>query len=493
VADRICDHITRTHRIDPRTNPVTFGRLRMLAETIKVQLSVQSEASMEITDIGYGDGGQPLKASFRMTRDELEQAVGELVSRTIEVSRFSIETIGMKVDQFDRIILVGGATRMPMVQRAVQEFFQKPPHIKINPDEVVALGAAIQAYSLNRTKQKAGREPAPAAKALESARASAAPAAAVTGPGPGGIAPPVPELPIIMPGQPQAEAPQGASALGSAPRMPTILGIPGPQGATTGIAEIARAAPTLTFSPPPAPVAPLGVPTAPAAFTPMELAQAFAAQPPSKPQSPQLRSPVPPGPAPSPPETPQNATAIELDLEPDPSSWRLDKSFQAPNQAPPSAPPLAAAEPLRAIAPRAEAPLLIDVTPLSLRVETVAGFCEKLIAANTPVPCDRTKVFRTASDNQTQVVVRVAQGESNRFDENTYLGEVELAGIPAAPRGDVRIAVTFELDADGILNVRACDEKSGHAAAATLKLLGANTDASDVAMMMARQQKHNVH
>jgi molecular chaperone DnaK len=138
-----------------------------------------------------------------------------------------------------------------------------------------------------------------------------------------------------------------------------------------------------------------------------------------------------------------------------------------------------AASPVASPAPRMAAPLLIDVTPLSLRVETVAGFCDVLIAANTAVPCDRTRSFLTAADGQTTVIIRVAQGESNRFAENTYLGELELSGLTAAPRGETQIAVTFEIDADRQTQAR-------------LQLLGAQTDPKDVEDMMKRQAQHAV-
>jgi molecular chaperone DnaK len=138
------------------------------------------------------------------------------------------------------------------------------------------------------------------------------------------------------------------------------------------------------------------------------------------------------------------------------------------------------------------APLLIDVTPLSLNVETVGGYCDILIGANTAIPCDRTRIFLTAADAQTTVRVRVSQGESRRFTENTYLGECELTGLKAAPRGETKIAVTFEIDADGILNVRAKDPSTGLTAQARLKLLGATTEAGDVAEMMKRQERHAV-
>jgi molecular chaperone DnaK len=132
------------------------------------------------------------------------------------------------------------------------------------------------------------------------------------------------------------------------------------------------------------------------------------------------------------------------------------------------------------------------VTPLSLGVEVAGGFTDVLITANTPVPCDRTRVFLTASDGQTAVVVRVAQGESKKFDENTRLGDLELSGLKAAPRGEVQIAVIFEIDADGILNVRARDVASGRGTAAKMHLLGGQTDAGAVAEMVARQERHQL-
>jgi molecular chaperone DnaK len=153
---------------------------------------------------------------------------------------------------------------------------------------------------------------------------------------------------------------------------------------------------------------------------------------------------------------------------------------------PPSAPPVPPAAPS---APQ-PAPLLIDVTPLSLGVETAGGFCDVLLEANTPVPCDRTRSFTTAADVQTVVVVRVAQGESKRFDENTFLGELELSGLASAPRGETQIAVTFVIDPDGILDVRARDVKTGRETAARLQLVGAQTSPAEIEAMRARQAAH---
>jgi molecular chaperone DnaK len=135
-------------------------------------------------------------------------------------------------------------------------------------------------------------------------------------------------------------------------------------------------------------------------------------------------------------------------------------------------------------------PLLIDVTPLALSVETVGGFADEILEANTPVPCDRTRSFTTATDAQTTVCVRIAQGAGKRFDDNTFLGQLELSGIAPAERGAAEIAVTFEIDADGILNVRAKDSKTGRETRARMNLVGAQTDPADIEAMRARQLAH---
>lgn len=119
-------------------------------------------------------------------------------------------------------------------------------------------------------------------------------------------------------------------------------------------------------------------------------------------------------------------------------------------------------------------PLLLDVTPLSLGVEVVGGYVNKLIERNSPVPCQCTRTFATASDNQALVRIRVSQGEEGRFDQNTVLGEVQLSGLSPGPRGSVKINVSFSLDESGMLQVSAHDPKTGVAANAILMLAGVN-------------------
>ncbi|HSO31017.1 MAG TPA: Hsp70 family protein, partial [Labilithrix sp.] len=131
------------------------------------------------------------------------------------------------------------------------------------------------------------------------------------------------------------------------------------------------------------------------------------------------------------------------------------------------------------------APVLVDVTPRGLVVETAGGYTDTIIPRNAKIPCERTRRFATGRDMQTTVRVRVGQGEHNLFPQNTFLGEVELSGLRPAPRGEVVVAVTFEVDADGTLRIRARDVQTGQEARATLQLVGV-ADESSVVMMINR-------
>jgi molecular chaperone DnaK len=428
VAERMADDLLKTHRFDARAQPLAFAKLRLYAERMKRELSTAEEYTLVVDDLVPGDRGRSVKWNIRMTRPELEWASLALVERTFAVCQRALDAAGARPGELDRVVLVGGATRMPMVARKVEQFFGRPPIVRINPDEVVSLGAAIQAALLDRGRQKT-REPMVHPIIDEHSIVEPAPMEA---PPPGEV----PMLPLVGPHarvvQPREEvaahvAPDFLPGISS---RPLVFDMPAQRDAPRIELELAQPEPTKALKPPPLPA------------------------------------------------------KRTLRLEPPPPLAE-------------ATPPLAASHtmsiPVEAIAPpkpRPAAPLLIDVTPLSLCVETVGGFCDVLIDANTPVPCDRTRPFATASDGQTVVRVRVAQGASKRFAENTFLGELELQGIAAAPRGETRIAVTFEIDADGILNVRARDMKTGQETAASMQLVGAHAGPADIEAMQARQMAH---
>ena len=135
---------------------------------------------------------------------------------------------------------------------------------------------------------------------------------------------------------------------------------------------------------------------------------------------------------------------------------------------------------------RPPTPVLVDVTPRALLVETAGGFSDVIVPRNAKIPCERTRAFTTSSDMQTGVVVRVAQGEDAFFDQNTFLGQLELVGLRPGPRGAVTIQVRFEVDEGGTLKVSATDVATGKQAQALLQLVGI-AGAQGVAVMQARQ------
>jgi len=120
--------------------------------------------------------------------------------------------------------------------------------------------------------------------------------------------------------------------------------------------------------------------------------------------------------------------------------------------------------------------LLLDVTPLSLGIETLGGVFTRLIHRNTTIPTKKSQVFSTAADNQTKVSIKVAQGEREMAADNKFLGEFELGGIPMSPRGHPQIEVTFDIDANGIMNVAAKDKASGKATSITIRSSGGLSD-----------------
>jgi molecular chaperone DnaK len=461
-----------------------------------VALSAKEDATIELNDVVRGDGGVFLQTTFLLKRGDLERIALPLIERTLETCRFSIETIGLKLNEIERIILVGGSTRMPLVVRKVEEYFKKPATGRVNPDEVVALGAAIQASALSRVgRDKVAVPPTPSPFAPVPSRPPTVPpfapvvSAAVT------ARPPAPDPTISSLDESRRPTPLGSPALGAS-ASPT----PPPSGPGLDGEDEANLRPP-SIPPPNIPEfdAELVLPKTsqrPAAKNPPPL--------PSKAQRPGEQTRLPtantvPKPAPistglvsaSGPASGRPSAAAPIN---DPPSGRYSQhapvntggQARSPGS---SLPPRS--NPDMSIS-RRPPPLLIDVTPISLGVETAGGFCDFLISANTPVPCDRTRVFLTASDGQTTVVVKVAQGESERFEENTYLGDLHLTGLVPAARGEVQVAVTFEIDVDGILNVRAKDEGSGRETAARLHMVGTQSEAGEVQEMMARQTRQEL-
>jgi molecular chaperone DnaK len=131
-------------------------------------------------------------------------------------------------------------------------------------------------------------------------------------------------------------------------------------------------------------------------------------------------------------------------------------------------------------------PILLDVTPRALGIAVAGGYAEPIVERNVPVPVEQTRVFSTSIENQTKVIIQVCQGESRRFDQNAPLGELTLAGLRGGVRGAVKIEVTFKVDTNGILRVRARDPETGLATEAAVNVRGTMSE-GEVAAAASRQ------
>lgn len=592
IAERMAEACLAEHRLDAREAPQIFERLRVAAERMKVALSASPEHTERIEELSYGARGRAVDFSFSMTRGELDALASPIVEQTFEVCRSALGIARLDPDDFDQVVLVGGSTRLPLVIQRVREFFGRSPLDRISPDEVVAIGAAIQANALgspHRRRSSVPRPPMPAARTTES----------TVGPHPASSGksqpPPLPQRKTDPFGHQRSSPPRA--------HMPTMLGVAPPADENGGPRR--RRTTGLGLGPAPAPPG-----EAPRPRPPLPRRKGGTASglgPPRAPKQPP-RSPDPRGreeeadadlssagdrpalglPAVGPDGRPGSATpehhdafgSLDLAPEPDDESTIVEPlapyaqaealetgtprkdaadagaspldSVPAPDLAradslrpealesdrpqvtaepalpsirPSSAPqesfgsvdgldnlqpPATAADELfapagGAFAPaepaphqiaapqappeRPPLPLLVDVTPLSLCVETVGDYCDVIIARNTPVPCEQSRGFVTARDDQTHVTVRVGQGDAVRFSENTLLGALELDGLPAAARGQSKVVVTFALDTDGILDVRAADAATGRETSARLTLVGLpETDEID-----SMVQKHAAH
>ena len=275
IVNYLADEFKKENSVDLTKDKMALQRLKEAAEKAKIELSSSSQTEINQPFISMGSNGQPLHMVMKLTRAKLESLVGDLIKKSIAPCKAALKDAGLSVDDVDEVVLVGGMTRMPKVREEVAKFFGKDPHQGVNPDEVVAMGAAIQAGVL--------------------------------------------------------------------------------QGDVKDV-------------------------------------------------------------------------------------------------------------------------VLLDVTPLSLGIETLGGVFTRLIDRNTTIPTKKSQVFSTAEDNQNAVTLRVFQGEREMAADNKLLGQFNLEDIPPAPRGMPQIEVTFDIDANGIVSVAAKDKGTGKEQSITIQASGGLSD-----------------
>jgi molecular chaperone DnaK len=556
IDERLVDHMVagflEKHRIDLRSNDVAMMRLRAVAEQAKIELSRRSRANIRVDEIAYGAGGAPLQLQQDISRDELVRKVADIVDRTFPVCEEALRLAQVRAGIIEDVVLVGGTTKMPYVRDRVAAFFGRAPRTDVNPEEAVAVGAALQAFSMYQLLGGAGGTASPdeatrTANAFDdigptaSGAPSYAPSNAATSPMPAPKPPAKQRGPGALPTSVPAVIPAIPPVAHAAPGAPAAVVIP----------PVQAPSPPTPSAPPPTPSPPARM-TARAASTPPppsargtergaapgESIDRIAATPP--PVIPKGSAPlarvtrlgppaktlmgVPPTPKAAPPSVAVGGedTAESSYVTTAPLGAMLDESYTgttgesplmsldsdeltataathyapapaAPLSAPASLPPgiqraAAAVAAVAALETPPRAPTVLDVTPRSLGMGTVAGFCEELIRRNSVVPSETKKIFTTSHDNQESVRIRVCQGESRRLEENVILGDLVLEGLERRPRGDTTIEVTFQLDASGLLHVRARDARTGREQRVSLNIVGAQSQ-EEVEKAQARLQQ----
>ena len=470
VADHMAAQFLEQNRYDARQDRQAYERLRAAAEWAKIQLSAKPDVKLCIEELAYGDGGVALNLDYALTRQQLEHMCQPLVARSFDVCEDAMKAAGLRPTQLDNVILVGGSTRIPLLQRMVAEYFGRKPLVNIDPDLVVAQGAALQAQSLSLPSRKApvGRvalkkmaQPATGNHDIVIEESFEDDVTNV------GDRPPLPPPPV-------ARAARKATLPGQAPPPPPVQlkhsGALLPDDAVIDTPTRSREEP-LEHEP-----TRVAEAVDPLDFQPTRMADASG-----------LLMQI-------------GGVADDAadDVADEPSGLMVelgDNAFGAesgvPAEGSPPAPPpldLASSAPAElraaldedidtvtgavAVVEGPQPPLLLDVTPLSLGVETVDGYCEHIIRRNSAIPAGQTKMFTTARDRQEAVIVRICQGEDRQISGNQLLGEVVLDGLRPAARGKVQIAVRFMIDADGTLQVRAQDVGTGQQQQIAIKLIG---------------------
>lgn len=519
VGDAMCDAFRDEHGWDPREDRQAFERLKAAGEWAKCQLSTDPRVELTVEDLTRDEMGAAIDLQFALTREELENIARPWLARSFAVCDEALRTAGLSAADIGSVAMVGGSTRMPLVHQMVEAYFGTTPRSDVDPDLVVAQGAAIHGYAIGGMRAEAepsvprplGRvalrrvsmvkKPAtmeelprgPAFSPMER-RASEAPRERpkrATDP-PSGIPdlpPPVSRVPNVLAAPvievrtPRTTIDQELDALAPTSDIPEpgdLDDLAPPEFGPDPFSEFDPFAAPAAGGSQPAPIldslpdaldAPFAAPEAlPPVRRPIasrEPTLPFAIEGAGTPEvvAPRPAARPPPPPPAEPPVRAPQAIARESTRAPEPRQPELAVETLA---MPPVAPPI-----------------LMDVTPHSLGLETAGGYCRRLILKNTPVPTEQTRTFTTARDEQSEVAVRICQGESETFADNQILGEVILNDLPPMARGELHIEVAFILDANGTLAIEAKDAQSGRTQTTRIELRGGYRD-DDIAGMRLR-------
>jgi len=427
VADHMAAQFLDQHRYDARQDRQAYERLRAAAEWAKIQLSAKPDVKLCIEELAYGDGGVALNLDYALTRQQLEHMCQPLVARSFDVCEDAMKAAGLRPTQLDNVILVGGSTRIPMLQRMVAEYFGRKPLVNIDPDLVVAQGAALQAQSLALPSRKA-----PLAKvALKK----------VAQPGTGnhdivtdegledevtniGDRPPLPPPPV-------ARAARKATLAGQAPPPPPVqLKSSGDVPHDDGLIDTPTRSREEPLEHEPTRVAEAADPLD---FQPTRMADASGLL--MQIGGPRRGNSAAPAPA-RPRELGSCGASSGARRRHRYGDWRRRGAGRAS----------------RASAARRH-------TAFARRRNR-----RWVLRAHHP--------SQLRDPRRANVIVRICQGEDRKIAGNQLLGEVILEGLRPAARGKVQIAVRFMIDADGTLQVRAQDVGTGQQQQIAIKLIG---------------------
>ncbi|MFO8072395.1 MAG: Hsp70 family protein [Polyangia bacterium] len=503
IAEEMVEIFLRQHRYDLRENPSSMQRVRTVAERIKCQLSSLDEVEATLRELAYGPGGKPIDFTYKLTRQRFEKMIEPMIERSLKVCDEALKLADVNRSTLDNLVLVGGTTRVPLLRRRVADYFGREPRVEINPDEVVAIGAALHACSLT---DEALPEDLPQRHGPERSDRMLSPIIApAAGGGPDLPAPkveadlPAPKVEADLPaprdqadlpaprGQADLPGPKNGAVLGRvATKQRTIHGLPSPsrpqdearsssEEKQAGEEEPLALDPDLLEEIPSEEVEPL-------APEPKKKEEPLALDPDllEETEEPQMAGPAaeaaddpfgdlgfddpiakkpekPPAPEPPSPPPAQGAPISQLD-----EVGGEERSPDEQDSEAFSVPMVSGAAPT----------LLLDVTPRALGVATAGGYCDTIIERNASIPMEQSRLFTTSTDNQTEVAIDIYQGESRRVEANSKLGTVHLSGIRPAPRGEIKVEVAFEINTDGILGVSARNKETGKAQTTRIQLTG---------------------